>query len=118
MADEQLTRRQWRKGAVKALLGSTTPGGRFLMLRAGFLQFQTVAGPSFSTLAGFTFTSAELRRIWDDLGAYVLEHERELQPKFERAYQRNLHKNPERPSDPSDTPGDGIIVENYSGRVQ
>lgn len=111
MADEQLTRRQWRKGAVKALLASTTPSGRFLMLRAGFFHFQTIAQPVLKAVADHAFTSSDLRRIYDDLAKHVFEHERHLQARFEKKFLANLHKDRDVPSAPSETPGDGITVE-------
>jgi hypothetical protein len=78
----------WVDDAVKALIASTTPSGRYLILRQGFLAFEQRAAPQFRAECGFSFTSHELRGIWEAIGRWVHRTERHLQRALERQYEQ------------------------------
>lgn len=82
----------WRRNCMKAIVAATTPATRFLILRGGFVPFQTSAGVYFSELVGLKFDSNELRLIFEALNRHVQCRERHLQRGFEELYQLQLHK--------------------------
>lgn len=113
-------RKYWIIDAAAAIVQSTTAGARFMMMRAGYHKFETFALPGFKQFAGFTFTSAEIRHIWEMLGKWVHQKERHLQRGLEKLYEaelRQLSQDGPVVIDESDPMGESIIVENTQGIV-
>lgn len=115
-------RKYWIIDAAGAILQSTTAGSRFLMLRAGYHKFETYALPGFKQFAGFTFTSSEIRHIWEMLGRWVATHERHMVRGLEKLYAAELRQMSQ--DGPAKDPvytgqeiDDSIIVENTQGVV-
>lgn len=82
----------WRRNCAKAIIAATTPATRFLIMRAGFVPFQTSAKVYFAELSGLKFDSNELRLIFEAIARHVQRRERHLQAGFEELYQLQLHK--------------------------
>lgn len=78
--------------AAQSIIASTTPGGRFLMLRGGFWRFQQASKVMFTELAGWTFDSNELRKIWEFIGRYVQRKEWHMQPGLALLYEQERRK--------------------------
>lgn len=89
---EVIGKRAARLYAAQALIASTTPGLRFLMLRAGFIRFQPTGKIMFSELAGWTFDSNDLRRIYEFVGRYAQRMEGHMWPGMEKLYQLERRK--------------------------
>ncbi len=94
-----MRRGDYVKDAARALIAATSPSGRFLILRGGFVNFQIVAKQQFGQEADFAPTSTELRWMWDFLVSYVMRKERHLVDRFEAAYQKHLRKNAGKPTE-------------------
>lgn len=107
-------RRLWLVHAARAIIAVTDPKARFLILRAGFINFQTASKVEFREMADFNFDSNELRFIWEYIGKWVFQHERRLQPQFEELYQQLLHKNPDQRKEDGPEPDDYIVTENIT----
>lgn len=102
-------RGQWVRDAARALIGSTTPSGRFLLMREGFDVFFERAKPALRAFVDFDLTAGELRWVYDYIARYIVEtgkvrhrlpngavirmREIDIQPELERRYQRQLRKN-------------------------
>lgn len=115
-------RKYWIIDAAGAILQATTPGSRFLMLRAGYHKFESFALPGFKEFAGFTFTSSEIRHVWEMLGKWVHQKERHLQRGLEKLYEAELRQMSQ--DGPAKDPVysgeelvDSIIVEDRQGVV-
>lgn len=108
----------WVTAGAKAIIASTDPPLRWLIMREGFQAFQDFAKARqiFDQLTPFSFNSYELRWIFETLCNYATHREGKWHPKFEQRYQEQLHKDIERPSDPNDEP-DIVTVEDKFGRV-
>lgn len=127
-------RQTWLGACYRVLFSSTTADGRYLLLRGGFLKFEHYARAAFKELAGFSWTSEDLRAMWSalerDVAApkWVTRHgkmqrvasEKErLWKAFEKMYDEQKHHEPFRESPEPEYRSDGnIVVENYSGRVR
>lgn len=81
-------RKAWVADAAKAMVSATTPSGRWLLLRDGYYHFERVAPALFDQMAGFKFTSQEIRFIWFFLSEYVHLHERHLASVIQAEHER------------------------------
>ena len=105
----------WVRDAARGLIASTTPSGRFLILRGGYHHFEQTAIPIFDQLSGFKFTSSEMRWVFEYVARHVMRHERHLQAGFEEMYQVQLRKDIIRPTEKEEDPT--VYTENAWGRV-
>jgi hypothetical protein len=96
--DPPVRRWQFVYSALGAILSSTTPGGRYLMLRNGFPSFQLASMVSFDQLSTMKFDATELRALFDGIEEYVQRKEAHMIPGFALLYER------ERASFSSDVP--------------
>lgn len=120
-------RGQWVRDCALALVASTEPSGRFLLMRGGFYLFQERTRTQFKNHVNLNLTSDELRWIYDYVARYMMRglcrvggrlvREKDLQRHFEKQYQKELRLN--LTPDVEELPGDGsdIVAEDKFGRI-
>lgn len=105
----------WVRDAARAMIASTTPSGRFLIMRGGYQRFEQTLLPTFDQLSGFKFTSSEGRWIFEYIARHIMRKEAHLQAGFEDLYQIQLRKDIVRPAEKE--LDDTVYTENAFGRV-
>jgi hypothetical protein len=90
--DPPVRRWQFVYTALGAILSSTTPGGRYLMLRNGFQHFQLVSMVSFEQMSSMKLDANELRALYEGLAEYVQRREAHMQPGFDLLYELERRK--------------------------
>ena len=94
-----LPRARWVKAVASALVASSTPSGRFRMMRGGFIHFHSLVRPIVKQVTGLALTSQDARSIYEYLARYVWLNERHLQRVFEAQYELSRRKDLERPEE-------------------
>lgn len=118
-----LKRSEWVTQAARAIISSSDPELRFLILKGGFVHFERKTRIEMEENAGIKFTSAELRKIFEAIEWWCRkkgEHWKQW-PLFELAYNRIRRGEKWRASDlrkQADLMRDIILTENANGRKQ
>jgi len=101
----------WVEDACRAIIASTMPDGRWVIVRQGFTKFEFWARTAFKNLSPFTFTSRELRDIFEGVEKYSARHDQRLHRAFARMYDKRHQWDRTKPIETEKTLDDVIQVE-------